>query len=312
MTRARVAFLGSPDAAVPSLVAAAEAFDVVGAITQPGRPYGRGRRIRPTPVEQASGSAGIPVQTPESSREVIAAMESMAPLDLALVVAYGRILRPAALAAPRRGVLNLHFSILPRWRGAAPVIRSVLAGDDRVGLSIMRLDEGLDTGPVLTTWSRPLRPSDRSGPLTETFARRGARLLTSTALAVLRGSAVAVPQPPSGATMAEKVSADDRIIRWDRSPDAVRRQIHGLSPRPGARTTLDGEPFQVLAVTPTGSEDHAPVSGEPGSGSAVDGHPVVAVHRGALRLDLVHPAGGRPMDGAAWLRGRRSATFRLG
>ncbi|MDX1450793.1 MAG: methionyl-tRNA formyltransferase, partial [Acidimicrobiia bacterium] len=267
MRRPRVAVLGSPQAAVPSLVAAIEAFDVVGVITQPGRPHGRGRRIRPTPVAQAAESAGVPVQTPQTPQEVIAALESMAPLDVALVTAYGRILRPAALAVPRAGLLNLHFSILPRWRGAAPVIRSVLAGDDRSGLSIMRLDEGLDTGPVYATWSRPLRPSDRSGPLTEQFARRGARLLTSTARAVLGGSAVAVPQPQTGATMADKITSDDRIIRWDRPADEVRRQIHGLSPHPGARTTLDGETFQVLAVTPTASLDL-----EPGSGSAIGGH----------------------------------------
>lgn len=209
---ARVAFLGTPQAATPTLEALADTHDVVLAVTQPDRPKGRSKRPQPPPVKNVAGRLGIPLSQPRNRGEIEAALGEAGPLDLAVVVAYGRILTPVALGIPAHGILNVHFSLLPRWRGAAPVARALMAGDAMTGVTIMKLDEGLDTGPILTAQAVDIADGENAGHLTDRLAEVGARLLVDSVDGYLSGEIQPLPQSDDGVTYAAKIEPHDRPI----------------------------------------------------------------------------------------------------
>lgn len=294
----RVVFFGTPEEAVPALEALAQRFQVDLVITQPDRPKGRSGTPQPPPVKQEALRLGLEVAQPGSGAELAEAIEGRA-FDLGVAVAYGRILRPGILEAIPAGILNVHFSLLPRWRGAAPVARALMAGDTMTGVTIIRLDEGLDTGPVLTAQLVDIHPAEDAGTLTARLARLGARLLMSVIPGYLSGEVVPVPQSDEGATYADKITAADRPLGGVAEPSMFIDIVRGLSPDPGAVLLIDGEPHRVLAAR---MADHRP---EPGRWELAGGVPVVAVGGAGIELVTLQPPGGRPMGAEAWARGRR-------
>ncbi|WP_067733642.1 methionyl-tRNA formyltransferase [Novosphingobium naphthalenivorans] len=292
----RIIFMGTPDFAVPALVALVEAgHEVVAAYSQPPRPGGRrGKELTPSPVHKEAEARGIAVRHPVSlkgaeQQALFAALEA----DVAVVAAYGLILPQAVLDAPRLGCLNIHASILPRWRGAAPIQRAILAGDPTTGVTIMQMEAGLDTGPMLATLRTPI---DRktAGELTAELADKGARLLIDT----LRDLKVhrPVPQPEDGVTYAKKIDKAEARIDFSQDAGQVERQIRAFMPAPGAFFELDGERYKVLAADP------AEGSGEPGS--TLDDALTVACGTGALHVTRIQRAGKPAMDAADLLRGK--------
>lgn len=302
----RVAFLGTPDVAVPVLEAAAERFDVAVVVTQPDRPRGRSKQLRPPPVKVAALERALPVAQPERSGDIAAVLAGAGPLDVGILVAYGRIVRPEALAVPAHGIVNAHFSLLPRWRGAAPVQRALLAGDGRTGVSVMVLDPGLDTGPVVATWSTAVGSTEDAGGLSMRLAAGAAGLLPWTVEAYVGGSVVATPQPDEGATIADKIGPGDRVIDWTTPATEVANRIRALSPVPGATTRAGDVPLKILAARV------AEASGHPGRLLVDGGSAVVACGTAGIHLEVVQPAGGRAMDAQDWLRGLRSVPERIG
>lgn len=303
----RVAFLGTPGMAVPSLRACHARMDVRVVITQPDRPRGRSRRPRPSPVKEAALELSLPVSQPGSSGDLVDALRSAGPLDAGILVAYGRLVPPEALAIPEAGILNAHFSLLPRWRGAAPVQHALLAGDARTGVSVMVLGPGLDTGPVVSAWSTPIGDREDAGSLSDRLAAGAADLLPGVAVRYVSGQAVATPQPERGATLAPKLGPADRTIDWTRPSEEVVARIRAMSPRPGATTKVDGADVKVLAATSVPGPDGAPGDLHVGAGGLV-----ATSGSGAVRIDTVQPAGGRAMDAPSWLRGLRSAPRQAG
>lgn len=292
----RIIFMGTPDFAVPALVALVEAgHEVVAAYSQPPRPGGRrGKELTPSPVHREAEARGIEVRHPVSLKGVeeqaaFAALEA----DVAVVAAYGLILPQAVLDAPRLGCLNIHASILPRWRGAAPVQRAILAGDPTTGITIMQMEAGLDTGPMLSTL-RTTIDRKTAGELTAELADKGARLLIDT----LRDLKVHRPvtQPEDGVTYAKKIDKAEARIDFSQSAEQVERQIRAFMPAPGAFFELDGERYKVLAADP------AEGSGEPGT--TTDDALTVACGSGAIRVARIQRAGKPAMDTADLLRGR--------
>ncbi len=302
----RLAFLGTPGAAVPTLAALAARFDVVLAITQPDRPRGRSGTPAPSPVKEAATRLGIPVAQPGDRTGIAAALGDARPLDLAVVVAYGRILDDAALETPRLGMLNVQVSLLPRWRGAAPVARAILEGDATTGVTIIRLDQGLDTGPVLTAQAIDVLPGETAGELTDRLAAAGAALLSGVLEDYASGELVPVPQSDEGVTYATKIEPGDRPIRVaDPAHEAVRRVL-ALSPRPGATLSIDDVTHRVVRAS------LHPGQVDPGTWQAIDGSPVVGFVGGAVELVELQPPGKRTMTGSSWLAGRRRASGIVG
>jgi methionyl-tRNA formyltransferase len=295
----RIAFLGSPEAAVPSLTTLADAHEIVVVITRPDKPRGRGRDLRPTPVKAEAERLGLEVAMPGSADELMAALTASGAIDVAVVVAYGRILRPEALELPDRGMLNLHFSLLPRWRGAAPVSRALMAGDSMTGVTIFRLDEGLDTGPVLTAQAIDVEPEETAGALTTRLAHLGARLMGSVVPRYVAGEVEPVPQSDEGMTHAPKIEPGERVIQVSGRRATEVNRVRALSPRPGATLVIDGETHQVLQAR---ESDHEPT---PGTWVEVSGVPVAGLADGGIELAAILPPGKKVMDGAAWLRGIR-------
>jgi methionyl-tRNA formyltransferase len=302
----RVAFLGTPEAALPTLRSLAAGHDVPVVITQPDRQKGRGRAITPPPVKIEADRLGLRALQPTSAGEVKAVLESAGNLDLAIVVAYGRILRPEALAVPANGVLNLHFSLLPRWRGAAPVNRALMAGDPMTGVTIFRLDEGLDTGPVLTAQAVDIGVEETAGELTSRLATVGARLITGAIPPYLDGVLEPVPQSDEGLVYASKIEPAERVIRVDGSRVEEVNRVRALSPEPGATLVVDGETHQVLQARP---HQATPA---PGRWMEAGGVPVAGLGDGGVELVTILPAGKRPMSGEAWLRGLRRSGGLIG
>ncbi len=295
----RVAFLGTPEAALPTLRSLAAGHDVPVVITQPDREKGRGRAITSPPVKVEADHLGLRVLQPTSAGEVKEALESAGDLDVAVVVAYGRILRPESLAVPVHGMLNLHFSLLPRWRGAAPVSRALMAGDPMTGVTVFRLDEGLDTGPVLTAQGVDIDAEETAGELTTRLATVGARLIAGAIPPYLDGGMEPVPQSDEGLVYASKIESEERVIRLDGSRVDEVNRVRALSPEPGATLVIDGQSHQVLQAR----LHHA--TPEPGRWMEADGVPVAGLGDGGVELVTVLPAGKRPMSGEAWLRGLR-------
>lgn len=302
----RFVFLGTPEEAVPALEALAGRDEVALVITQPDRPRGRSGRPQPPPVKEAASGLGIPVAQPGTRAGILDVLREHGPFDLGVVVAYGRILSPEVLDEPGNGMVNLHFSLLPRWRGAAPVARALLAGDRMTGVTVIQLDEGLDTGPVLTAQLVDIHPAENAGTLTARLAGIGARLLSSVIPGYLSGEVVPVPQSDEGVTYADKVTAQDRDLDQVDDPSQFVATVRGLAPRPGAVLTIDGEPHQVLAAR----ADEATV--EEGRWVTNAGYPVVGLAGGAVALVSLQPPGKRPMGGDAWLRGVRRGEGTVG
>jgi methionyl-tRNA formyltransferase len=242
----RIVFMGSPDFSVPALDALVEAgHDVACVYCQPPRPAGRGKKDRPTSVQIRAEALGLPVRSPVSLKTAEAQADFAAlEADLAVVVAYGLILPQAVLDAPHWGCINIHASLLPRWRGAAPIHRAVLAGDLETGVSIMQMEAGLDTGPVLLREATPLRPKETTAELHDRLAEIGARLIVDT-LATLH-NLQPLPQPEEGVTYAAKIDKAEALIDWTRPAEEIDRQIRGLSPFPGAYTLYKGERVKLL------------------------------------------------------------------
>ena len=291
----RIIFMGSPDFAVPTLQALVDAaHEVVCVYTQPPRPGGRrGKELTPTPVHQRASDLGIEVRHPKSLKSAdeqaaFAALEA----DVAVVAAYGLILPQAVLDAPVNGCLNVHASILPRWRGAAPIHRAVMAGDNVTGVTIMQMEAGLDTGPMLAMARTPIE-TKTTGELTEELAELGAQLMVGT----LRDLNIHVPiaQDDADATYAAKIDKAEARIDWDRPAQEVVRQVHGLSPFPGAWFELDGVRVKLLRA------EVAEGSGNPGE--VIDDRLAIACRDGAIRPIELQRAGKPKMDLDTFLRG---------
>jgi methionyl-tRNA formyltransferase len=291
----RLAFMGSPDFAVPALRALAGAGHEIAVVyCQPPRPAGRGQAVRRCPVHVEADRLGLAVRTPNRLRTAAGEWQSFAALqlDAAVVAAYGLILPPPMLQAPRRGCLNIHASLLPRWRGAAPIQTAILAGDTATGITIMQMDAGLDTGPMLLQESVPVTPATTGATLHDVLADLGARLI----LTALAAPPQPVPQPDAGATYAAKLSREDGRIDWQQPATLTERRVRAFDPWPGTFTTLDGAVLKILAAVV------AEGSGTPGT--LLDDDLLVACGEAALRLTRVQLSGRAAMDAAAFLRGR--------
>jgi methionyl-tRNA formyltransferase len=302
----RVAFLGNDAWSVPSLEAIAAAPDLVTAIviTNPPRPAGRGSRLRPTPVAERAGELGLDPAQVEGVRtgEGRRALEAARP-DVLAVVAYGEILSADLLAASPLGGVNLHFSLLPRWRGAAPVAHAILAGDRTTGVTVMRIDEGLDTGPILRQVTEPIRSDDDAGSLGARLAGIGAPLLVEELGRLRAGTARARPQDERRATLAPKLPPAGREIVWTDGAAEIDRRIRAWAPEPGAATSFHG---RRLLIRSASVEPGAP-TGAPGELAIAGGLVRVSAGVGVLRVGTVVPAGRPPMSAEAWARGARPA-----
>jgi methionyl-tRNA formyltransferase len=300
VSRLQLAFMGTPDFALPALealVEAGHALDVV--YTRAPRPAGRGQLPQRSPVQIYAERMGIPVRTPSILRDPREqAFLSSLGLDAAVVVAYGLILPKPILEAPRFGCFNIHASLLPRWRGAAPIQRAILAGDKVSGVTIMQMDEGLDTGAVLVQEKVPIGRATDSGALHDTLARLGAKLMLAGLDGVAAGTLEAVPQSQDGVSYAAKIDKAEQRLDWTRAPDELERQVRAFSPSPGAWCELQGERIRVLAAESIASKKKA------APGTVLDERLNVACVKGGLRLLRVQRAGGKPMEADAFLRGR--------
>ena len=302
----RVGFAGTPPFAALALAAILDDdYAVAVVLTQPDRPSGRGLSVQTSAVKTLAQERGIPVIQPPTlrSEETRSALLAI-PLDVLVVAAYGLILPPAVLSWPRLGCINIHASILPRWRGAAPIQHAILAGDAMTGVTIMQMDAGLDTGPMIATVETPIRPADTAGSLTDRLAGLGAAAIVE-ALGRLEaaGLLAATPQPAQGATYAGKIDSTQALLDWTLPAAVLERKVRAFDPAPGARFMLDGAPVKVWGAE-AGSN-----AGEPGTVMAVARDALeIACGGGTLRLLTVQPAGGKRMPAAAFALGRRLAA----
>jgi methionyl-tRNA formyltransferase len=292
----RLAFMGTPDFAVPTLAELlAQGHDISCVYSQQPRPKGRGMETVPGPVHQFALAHGIPVHTPLSLKgEAEQAQFAALDLDAAIVVAYGLLLPQAILDAPRLGCFNLHGSLLPRWRGAAPIQRAVMAGDAETGVMVMKMEAGLDTGPVLMA-ERVTIGRKTSGELAGQLSRLGADLMVRTLGAMERGDVTAHPQPEEGVTYAKKIAKDEARIDWTQSAAEIDALVRGLSPWPGAFTEVKGERLKVLFAEPA--------AGKGAPGEVIGDDLTIACGDGALRLKRVQRAGSKVMAADELLKG---------
>ena len=299
----RIAFARTPAPAVPSLRALLDSphHEVVAAITRPPARAGRGRRTVESPVAALAAEAGLPVLTPAKAGdpEFLARLAEL-DVDCCAVVAYGALLPPSALAVPRHGWVNLHFSLLPAWRGAAPVQHAILAGDDVTGASTFLIEAGLDTGPVYGVVTETIRPDDTAGDLLERLSASGAGLLNATMDGIADGSLVAVPQSGDGVSLAPKITVEDARIDWNQPGRPVERRVRACTPSPGAWTTFREERLKLGPLKLRGSNDLPPGELRVGRSDVVVGTASLD-----LQLGLVQPPGKRPMSAADWARGAR-------
>jgi methionyl-tRNA formyltransferase len=310
-TTLRIVFLGTPEFAVPTLSALlASRHQVVGVVTQPDRPRGRGHRLAPPPTKGLGLEYGIEVLQPLKMRDPawLASLRAMQP-DLGVVAAYGRILTEEILGIPGLGMINVHASLLPRWRGAAPVHRAVMAGDAETGVTIMRVVRELDAGPMLAEVRHPIDPDVTSADVERALAHKGAALLIDVVDQLARGQAVERPQPDAGITYAERVSREDSPIDWRRTATALHNQVRGLHPWPLASTSLGGHRLIILRASVVEA-----AGAEPGVVlEAAGDRLVVGAGEGALRLHDIKPEGRRVMSARAFMLGHHvEAGVRLG
>lgn len=298
----KVVFMGSPDFALSSLRQLAQNYQVVGVVTQPDRASGRGRERKAPPVKMLSQELNIPVIQPEKLREP-KAMEQLHEWnpDLIVVAAFGQILKKDVLELPRYGCINVHASLLPRWRGAAPIHAAVLAGDEETGVTIMKMDVGLDTGPMLSMKKIRIKPDDTAGSLFEVLSTLGADLLIETLPAYMDGKLTPKPQPEEGATYAPMLKKEDGRLDFNQPAIELERRIRAMNPWPGAWFEWDGNLLKVMRGT---------VSDAKGKGIGnrffVEGRPAIMCADGALILEVVQPPGKKVMPGKAFLSGARN------
>ena len=296
-TSLRAIFLGTPEAAVPSLNQLARMAEVVAVVTRPDRPRGRGQRPQPSPVKTAALARGLPIAEASRATDID---PSLFDVDLAVVVAFGTIIPPIVLARPSHGFVNLHFSLLPRWRGAAPVAAAIAAGDQETGVSLMQLDEGLDTGRVLAARSVVIGDEETAGELTTRLASLGSSLLVETLPALVAGALSGVAQDETRATYAPRLDSADRRIDLAQDAEYNVRKIRALTPKPGAFFLVEGEPVGITSARATS---------QPLATSQFwsDGARLLVGSGGrAIELRIVRPAGKKEMTGDAWARGWRS------
>jgi methionyl-tRNA formyltransferase len=305
----RIAFFGTPEFAVPTLAGLlASRHRVVGVITQPDRPRGRGHQISASPVKLLAMTRGVPVLQPEKMRdEAFLAALRLLDADLGVVAAYGRILTDAILAIPRLGMINVHASMLPRWRGAAPIHRAIMAGDHETGITIMRIVRELDAGPMLAALREPIGPDQTTGDLEAALATRGAELLVATTDRLAEGPVPEEPQPAAGVTYADRITKDDAPMFWWRPAGELHNQVRALNPWPLAFTHLDGK--RLLVVRTEVGVDAAPAGALPGTVLVAQADRlVIAAGHGTLRLMSVKPEGRRAMDAREFLAGHKVAS----
>ncbi|MDH5287407.1 MAG: methionyl-tRNA formyltransferase [Betaproteobacteria bacterium] len=301
----RVGFAGTPAFAVTALAAIADAgFTIPLVLTRPDKPKGRGLKIEPSPVSEEARRRGLPVLRPASLKTPEGRSQALAvPLDVLVVAAYGLILPPEVLAWPRHGCLNIHASKLPRWRGAAPIQRAILAGDAATGVAVMQMDAGLDTGPVVAAVDVPIGPRETAGSLHDTLALAGARLVVDVLSRLARdGRLEARPQATAGVEYARRIERGEARIEWAADAVAIDRLVRAFDPAPGAFTLLRGAPLKVWrAVATPGDACGAP----PGTVLSASARGiVVACGRGTLAIEELQPAGARRMSAAAFVAGR--------
>ena len=296
----RIVFAGTPEFAVPALDAVVAAgHQVAAALTQPDRPSGRGLAAAASPVKRAAARLGVAVLQPATLKtpEAQAEIRTLAP-DALVVAAYGLILPQAALDLPRLGAINIHASLLPRWRGAAPIHRALLAGDRETGISIMRMEAGLDTGPVLLREAVPILPDDTAGTLHDRLAALGARLVVEALAGLARGTLTATPQPTEGVTYAAKLQKDEARIDWRRPAAEIERQVRAFNPFPVAGARVRSTEVKIWRAAVVDG------AGEPGAVIEIDpAGIVVAGGAGALRLEELQRAGGKRLSARDFLRG---------
>ncbi|HEX2154920.1 MAG TPA: methionyl-tRNA formyltransferase [Acidimicrobiia bacterium] len=290
-------FMGTPEAAVPSLEALHSVADIRLVVTRPDRGRGRSRRVQPPPVKKAAERLGLEVAQPENRAALGTAMEGRS-FDVGIVVAFGMILPPDVLAVPHAGFLNVHFSLLPRWRGAAPVERAVMAGDTETGVTVMVMDEGLDTGPIVAQRATTIAPEETGGSLRTRLAKMGADLLAGVVPAWVAGELETESQPDRGASYASRLETADLTLDSSMSAERAAALVRALAPDRGARLEIDGVVHKILGVRPHGA------GLAPGSWGEIDHRPVRGFIDGALEILTIQPPGKKPMSGEAWLRGR--------
>jgi len=303
---ARIVFMGTPEFAVPVLAALAEHHDLVGVITQPDRPAGRGgakARPVPPPVKEAASALGLPVYQPQTLRspEAVEQIARWRP-DVIVVAAFGQILRPAVLALPAHGCLNVHASLLPSYRGAAPIPAAILAGEAVSGVTLMVMDQGLDTGPILAQTEWPLAPDETTATLTGSLARLGARLVIEILPRWLAGVIRPQPQDESQATWSRPLTKEDGLLDWSQPAVLLDRRVRACDPWPGAYTWLEGERLKVLRACPRPEWSG---EGQAGQIVAVGAGVGVATGQGMLEMSRVQLAGKRAMDAGLFALGRR-------
>ena len=299
----RILFMGTPEFALISLEKLIEAGEeVVGVITQPDRPRGRGRRVTASPVKAFAQEKAIPVYQPERLKdgEVLEKLAGFAP-DLIVVVAYGKILPREVLELPPLGCINVHASLLPRYRGAAPIHWAIIRGEGVTGVTTMYIDEGMDTGDIILQEEVPILPEDNAGTLHDKLAHAGARLLLDTVARIKAGTEPRIPQPEEGVSYAPPLERTDEILDWNRPARQLWFQVRGLNPWPGAMTYWQGEILKVWEVSPLKGDGDA----APGEIIAVDKQEGILVGngKGLLRLEVVQPAGKRRMTASDFARG---------
>lgn len=304
----QVVFLGTPQAAVPTLEAVSERFEVGLVITQPDRPRGRSGTPQRSPVKEAALRHGIPVAQPTTHEDLSEALVAAGPFTVGVVVAYGRIIRRESLQLPEAGMLNVHFSLLPRWRGAAPVNRALIEGDTMTGVTIIKLDEGLDTGPVLTAQAVDIEQAEDAGALTDRLAALGARLLVDNLEGYLDEDMMPVPQSGDGASYAPKLTKADRELAFDVDATSFVNRVRGLAPEPAAVISIDDEVHKIFAA------EVADVGTDVGVGAweSHAGWPVIGLPGGAVRVLSLQAPGRQRISGESWVRGRRSDGGRVG
>ncbi len=292
--------MGSPGFSVPVLRALAGSYPLVGVVTQPDRPAGRGRTLVAPAVKVAALELGLPVIQPEKLRlpAAMARLSEWNP-DLIIVAAFGQILRPEVLDLPRFGCINVHGSLLPRWRGAAPVQAAILAGDPETGITIMKMDPGIDTGPILSQRSISIGPEETGGTLFEKLAHLGADLLLDTLTASLAGELRPQSQPTEGVTYAPMLRKEDELLDFNHTAEELERRVRALQPSPGAYFLVNGQSIKVCRASIAAGKI------KPGQRLVQEGYPAVGTVDGVLILNVVQPAGKRAMSGKDFLRGAR-------
>lgn len=297
----RIVFMGSPELARVILAAIAEVYPVYGVVTQPDRPAGRGKQLTPPPVKKLAQELGVRILQPQRLKdpENLEILKSWAP-DIILVAAYGQILRQNVLDLPRLGCINVHASLLPRWRGAAPIQAAIMAGDAFTGVSIMRMDAGVDTGPVFACEKISIEETDNADSLSSKLATLGSQLLLKSLPGIIAGKAIAVPQLETGATYASMLKKEDGLLDFSHPVRELFNRVRAFFPWPGTFLFLDGQPLKVLKAYPVDG-----LKNKPGIRSVYEGYPVVYAADGALKLLEVQPAGKKPQDGRVFLNGAR-------